>query len=271
MLIAMMAESFSSIWDAQESNSIFQRATHCLEMQEKKYVPVQCLYFPYGIFELATYFAKRFIYYPSRSDSNENSIKHENVESIVEPNEIDSYDSEEESQLSDVFTDNTSLHHDEAPKEDHGQLSQTKKKATIIREAENLTQKIEKYSYVPEEENKLSAIFSDHISMRQDEASEEDHWRLTQARKITTMAREADNLKQKVDQKMEETQQNLEQKMENMEQKMEKNQQKIEKNQQKMEKNQQNLEQSQQNLEQKVDNLTIMLKHFLDQQDVKKL
>merc|ERR1740124_1565871 len=73
-------------------------------MQEKKYVPIQCLYFPYGIFELATYFAKRFIYYPSRSDSNENSIKHENVESIVEPNEIDSYDSEEESQLDKVTT-----------------------------------------------------------------------------------------------------------------------------------------------------------------------
>ena len=107
MLIAMMAESFSSIWDAQESNSIFQRATHCLEMQEKKYIPVQCSYFPYGIFELATYFAKQFIYYPSRSDSNENSIKHENVESIVEKYEIDSCDSEEESQLADVFTDNT--------------------------------------------------------------------------------------------------------------------------------------------------------------------
>lgn len=254
MLIAMMAESFSSIWDAQESNSIFQRATHCLEMREKRYVPVQCVYFPYGIFELGTYFAKRFMYYLSRSDRNENSIKHENVESIAEPNEIDSYDSEEEFKLS---TNNTSLYHDEAPKEDHGQLSQIKKKGTIITEAENLTQKIEKYSHDPDEENKLSAIFSDYISMRQDEASEEDHWRLTQARKITTMTKEVDNLKQKVEQKMDENQKTLEQKMEETQQTLE----------QKMEKNQENLEKNQENLEQKVDDLTIMLKHFLDQQD----
>jgi hypothetical protein len=63
MLIAMMNEAFSTIFDAQEANFTYQRATHFLEIAGeygKTNRPIQVFYFPYGLYEFGLFCFKRF-------------------------------------------------------------------------------------------------------------------------------------------------------------------------------------------------------------------
>jgi len=52
MLIAMMTESFASVWDAQAENYLLQRASYCIEMYDEKDLPFAVFYFPFFLLNL---------------------------------------------------------------------------------------------------------------------------------------------------------------------------------------------------------------------------
>jgi len=52
MLIAIMTESFSSVWEAQTENYQYQRASHCIDMDHQKDLPFSIFYLPFSLYEL---------------------------------------------------------------------------------------------------------------------------------------------------------------------------------------------------------------------------
>jgi len=52
MLIAIMTESFASVWDAQAESYLLVRASNCIDMKDEKNLPFPIFYLPFGIYNL---------------------------------------------------------------------------------------------------------------------------------------------------------------------------------------------------------------------------
>ena len=83
MLIAMMNEAFMSIYEAQEANHTYQKATHYREIADGKtgsIQPIQIFYFPFGVYDIFKYpdTALRDISWPGYS------VKSLSVKSLTE-------------------------------------------------------------------------------------------------------------------------------------------------------------------------------------------
>jgi len=76
MLIALMGESFNSVWDAQEANWTYQRATHYLEVKGKRNPePIQCIYLPTAIFDVVSFVWEKLHSSNNHDDNNTESVE----------------------------------------------------------------------------------------------------------------------------------------------------------------------------------------------------
>jgi len=75
MLIAIMAETFSSVWESQESKSVFQRAVQCIDMMDQKFDPFPFLNVPYGIYWFLSSYCLKIK--PEDEDPELSSNKHD--------------------------------------------------------------------------------------------------------------------------------------------------------------------------------------------------
>jgi len=75
MLIAIMAESFSSVWESQEAKSVFQRAVQCTDMIDQKFDPFPFLSGPYGIYLFLSSYCLKIK--PEDEDPELSSNKHD--------------------------------------------------------------------------------------------------------------------------------------------------------------------------------------------------
>ena len=123
MLIAMMNEAFSTIFEAQEAYITYQRETHLLEITKygnsKRYI--QVFYFPYGLYEIGMFCFKRF------------SCRTRDSEVINQTIKDREFGDESLDEITKLFHGYISKHQDEATKNDPWRLRLMKKVTDLER------------------------------------------------------------------------------------------------------------------------------------------
>ena len=195
MLIAMMNESFNSVYEAQEASYTYQQATHYFEIeQDLDTCPIQILSLPSDIlFKLPMLCKSKSTSVNSDESSNANSNEPSNK-----------YSEERVNELKSIFFDYICDHQDEASEDDRWRYVMNRKLTALEIQQSSQGEKFENL------EKKMEKLDS------QDEKME---------KKIDKLAKKLEKLDSQ-DEKMEKKIDNLEKKMEkkidNLEKKMEK-------------------------------------------------
>ena len=123
MLIAMMNEAFSTIFEAQEAYITYQQETHLLEITKygnsKRYI--QVFYFPYGLYEIGMFCFKRFSCCTRDSEVINQTVKDRE------------FGDESLDKITTLFHGYISKHQDEATKNDPWSLRLMKKVTDLER------------------------------------------------------------------------------------------------------------------------------------------
>jgi hypothetical protein len=159
MLIAMMNEAFSTIFDAQEANFTYQLATHLLEITDglgehgKTNCYNQVFYFQYGLYEIGMFCFKRLFF--STRDSE-----------VVNQTEKDrEFGDKSLDEVTTLFYEYICEHQDEATEDDRWRLRLMKKMTDLKQEQERFDDKLERFEKQNERFDKIDEKFKELESL----------------------------------------------------------------------------------------------------------